>query len=71
MRESTRIDGPPIERTLIDVAETAAILRCRPSTVYALAARNRLPGLVRIGRLVRFHRATLLAWLESVANDGD
>lgn len=67
MDEGTRTESSLVERTLIDVAETATILRCRPCTVYAMASRNELPGVVRIGRLVRFHRPTLLAWLESAA----
>ncbi len=34
---------------------------------YEMAARDELPGMVRIGRLVKVHRPTLDRWLEEQA----
>lgn len=46
------------------VPEFAALLRLKPKSVYAMIEEGReLPGLRRIGRAIRFHRATVLAWL--------
>ena len=45
-----------IESGLLTVAETANLLRLKPSTVRAWVLRRRLP-YYKVGRLVRFGRA--------------
>ncbi len=42
--------------------EALALLKVGRSTLYRAVARNQIPHR-RIGRLVRFSRAALLAWL--------
>ncbi len=59
---------PIPERTLLTVPEAAELLRIKNTKCYELAARNELPGLVRVGRLVRVHRPTLERWLEAQAS---
>lgn len=56
--------APPPETTaqIMTAEETAALLRVNKKTVYALFASGDLPGR-RMGRLVRFHRDTVLRWL--------
>ncbi len=54
--------------SLLIVSEVAAILRVKPTTVYALVARNALPH-VRIAQgrkraLIRFRRTDVEAFLE-------
>ncbi len=45
------------------VDDLAAHLRLHPKTVYAEIRRQNIPGVRRIGRAVRIHRATVIAWL--------
>ena len=42
--------------------EVARLLGLSRSRVYELAARNELPGVVRIGGLIKFDRATISQW---------
>jgi excisionase family DNA binding protein len=55
MREST---------DLLTVAEVAELLRVKESTVYTWAESGVLP-VYRVGRLLRFSRTALDAWLVS------
>lgn len=48
---------------VLTVVEAAKLLRVSKSWVYQAAAAGTLPAF-RLGRTVRFTRATLLAWLE-------
>lgn len=62
---SAAADGlaePPI----LTAQELAAFLRVDRKTVYEAAARGDIPGAVRLGRVLRFSRAAVLAW----ARDG-
>ncbi len=55
------------ERTMLTVPQAAEYLGIKNTKAYELAARNELPGLVRIGRLVKVHKPTLDRWLEAQA----
>lgn len=51
---------------LLTVAELATLLRVERKTAYKLVEDNAVPGIRRIGpRLIRLHRATVVAWLET------
>jgi excisionase family DNA binding protein len=50
---------PPI----LDAEDVASLLRTTRTAVYAMVERRQLPGVMRIGRRVRFRRDTLLTWL--------
>jgi PTS system nitrogen regulatory IIA component len=50
--------------TLMDIKEVANYLRVKDSTVYTWAQEGKLPAF-RLGRLWRFRRADLDAWLEN------
>jgi PTS system nitrogen regulatory IIA component len=52
------------QEQLMNIKEVARYLRVKDSTVYTWAQEGRLPAL-RLGRLWRFRRADLDAWLES------
>lgn len=53
---------PPAE--LLDVTEVAALLGgCSTRHVYRLTDADRMPRPVRLGALVRWRRAELLAWI--------
>jgi len=49
---------------LLNVDETATILRTSRMAVYAMAARGQLPGLTRLGRRVLVRSDVLLDWLD-------
>jgi excisionase family DNA binding protein len=50
---------PPV----LTIDEVAVLLRVNRKTAYGLARRGKLPGCRRVGRCLRVHRDTLLAWL--------
>ena len=58
---------------VLTVAEVAKLLRVGRNAVYDAAARGEIPHR-RVGRLLRFHRAAVMRWLEAgwkqVAEEG-
>jgi excisionase family DNA binding protein len=52
-----------IEDVLATPDEVAALLRTSRKAVYAMVERCQLPGVIRVGRRVLFHRDALLDWL--------
>jgi excisionase family DNA binding protein len=46
---------------LLNVDEVAAALRVTKRAVYAMLSRDQLPGVVRIGKRVRFRAAAIVA----------
>jgi excisionase family DNA binding protein len=48
---------------VMTVEELAAHLRVRPKTIYAAIRRKQIPGIVRVGRVIRISRSAVLAWL--------
>ncbi|MFV8754702.1 helix-turn-helix domain-containing protein [Nannocystaceae bacterium ST9] len=59
-------DLPPI----LDAEDVAGLLRTTRTAVYAMVERRQLPGVMRIGRRVRFRRDALLTWLGSLEEPG-
>lgn len=47
----------------ITADELAELLRVDRKTVYQAASRGEIPGVIRLGRCVRFSRAAIMAWL--------
>ena len=50
---------------LMTVDELAAYLNVSKRAVYAMVARDQVPGLVRVGRRMRFEPRTIRAWTKS------
>lgn len=50
---------------VLTVDETASMLRVDRKTVYAMIRDRQLPGVQRLGRTIRIHRPTVVAWLAS------
>lgn len=48
---------------VLKVEEAAALIRVDPKTLYAAIAAGTVPGVMRIGRVIRIGRAALLAWI--------
>jgi excisionase family DNA binding protein len=51
---------------MLSVAQLAAFLRLDPRTLYRAIERDEVPGVTRIGRIIRIHRAAVLPWLSEV-----
>ncbi|PRP90662.1 Helix-turn-helix domain protein [Enhygromyxa salina] len=49
---------------LLCADEVANLLRITRKAVYCMVDRGQLPGVTKIGRRVRFHRDSILTWLE-------
>jgi excisionase family DNA binding protein len=58
-----REQGPPLEASVLNVDELAALLRVERKTVYGAIARGEIPGVRRVGTLLRVSRERVLAWL--------
>jgi excisionase family DNA binding protein len=48
---------------VLTVDEVAALLRVDRKTVYEMVKRGELPGVRRVGRTIRVHEPSLVAWL--------
>jgi excisionase family DNA binding protein len=55
---------------VLDANEVASLLRTSRAAVYAMVERQQIPGVIRIGRRVRFRRDTLLTWLGGLEEPG-
>jgi len=53
-------DGLPLFLTVPEVAE---LLRTTEKAIYIMAGRDRIPGVVRVGRRLLVRRDEKLAWL--------
>lgn len=51
-----------MEKQYLAVCEVAELLGCSEKTIYRIKAT--IPGFIRIGSLIRFHKATLLDGLK-------
>lgn len=49
--------------------EVAKLLRVNRKTVYEAVRRDEIPGVLRVGRILRFRRDAVLGWM-SGANGG-
>jgi len=66
LRDQNAPTGRKTQDRLIDAREAAVLLNVPDTWVLAEARANRIPH-VRLGRYVRFDRATLRAWWRSRA----
>jgi len=68
-RPETQADSDPPDGTLT-VPDLAALLKCSERHVRGLAAAGSIPGVIRVGRLLRFHRGVISGWLADQAKGG-
>lgn len=47
---------------LLTVDEAAEVLRVNRKTLYEAIRANQVPGVIRLGKVIRIGRAALLAW---------
>lgn len=58
---------PELQAGTYDVPDLATLLKCSERHVRNLAEAGSIPGILRIGRLVRFHRTIVNDWLTEQA----
>ena len=61
-------DSPQPE--ILTAAEVAELLRVNRKTLYEAVQRDQIPGVVRVGRILRFHRDAVLAWIRASGQVG-
>ncbi|QDU23380.1 helix-turn-helix domain-containing protein [Urbifossiella limnaea] len=66
---ATPSDADPPDATLT-VPDLAALLKCSERHVRGLVAAGAVPGVIRVGRLLRFHHGVVRAWLADQAKGG-
>jgi excisionase family DNA binding protein len=54
------------ETVLLSVAETCSLLKISRATLVRMDKSGLLPGRIKMGGSVRFHRETIIKWLESL-----
>ncbi len=52
-----------IEAGTYDVPEMARMLKCSERHIRNMTDAKQIPGIIRLGRLVRFHRGIVNDWL--------
>ena len=63
MLERSRTLDDYSDHELLDVIETAEVLRCSKDTVYEMARRGELPRPVKRGRKIAFSAFALRRWI--------
>ena len=54
-----------LENGTYDVPDLAAMLKCSERHVRRMIDARQIPGIIRLGRLVRFHKRLVDEWLTS------
>ena len=54
---------PPTEPALIDVKAVAKLLNCSARHITRLDDAGQMPPAIKLGRLSRWNRETVLAWI--------
>jgi len=54
-----------LEEVTLTVEEVALILKISNKAVYSRISRNRLPGVVRSGKSIRFNSVAFYGWLNA------
>jgi excisionase family DNA binding protein len=56
-----------LENGTYDVPDIAGLLKCSERHVRRMIDAGEIPGMIRIGRLVRFHKGIVDGWLTGKA----
>jgi len=65
----TNSTTPPAEPALIDVRAVASLLGCSPRHVTRLEEAKQMPPAIKLGRLSRWQRDVVLAWIAAGCPD--
>ncbi len=58
-------DATGFDSEVLTVDDLAKLLKVNRNTVYGLVKTGDIPGAVHLGRTIRIHGPTVLAWLSS------
>jgi len=61
------VTKPDFESPALTVDQVAELLNVSRKTVYSLVQTRQMPGAVKLGRAIRIHGPTVLAWLKGAA----
>lgn len=64
--KARKTPSPESGDVLLSVAEMCALLKISRATLIRLDKSGRIPGRIKLGGSVRFHRATVDSWLQSL-----
>jgi excisionase family DNA binding protein len=62
--------GDALAAGTYDVPDIAKLLKCSERHVRDMAAEGVIPGVIRFGRLIRFHKGIVHDWLTEKAKEG-
>ena len=48
---------------VLTVPELAKLLRVSKPTAYSIVARGLVPGVIKLGKVIRLHTPTVVAWM--------
>lgn len=57
--------GPSVQSDVMTVEEAAALLRLNRKSLYQAISLNQVPGVIRIGRVIRLSRRALESWMQN------
>lgn len=63
MPKRSRKSGSEDLPQVLKASEVAELLRVSPKTLYEAVQRDEVPGVIRVGRCLRFQRDAVLAWM--------
>lgn len=66
---ATAVDRPD-PGPLLTIAQASKLLSVHPQTLYVQIAAGRVPGVLRLGRVIRIHREKLLSGLAEKSETG-
>ena len=61
-----KTEPPDPDAILLSVAEMCRLLKISRATLVRMDNSGKLPGRIKLGGSVRFHRATVESWLQSL-----
>ncbi len=63
--------GDHMEKEFITVRSLAKLLSISEQTTYRLARENKIPGIINIGKSIRFNKIALVEWLQNGGTKND
>jgi excisionase family DNA binding protein len=65
MESKTATTAVPAEPDVLTVDEAAALLRVNRKTLYQAIAEGKVPGVIKIGRVIRISRSALASSMKT------
>lgn len=57
--------GAPVQKRLLTVSELSAYVGMPKNSIYTMVCLKKIPGVVHLGRSLRFEKAAIDAWITS------